>query len=255
QLYSQLDSQLRSQLDSQLHSQLDSQLRSQLYSQLDSQLDSQLYSQLRSQLYSQPWYVGCWWRAWSGWYLGAKKLGVRFDNQALDLFVDWNEMASCWCAYEGLCVVSRNPVDVHWQDGELHNDSGMSVRYADGWGVYSLAGVAVDQQIVESPETQTIEQIQKEDNEEVKRIRIERFGWERYLREVNASVVDSRINEIEGTHEGLFATPDGMRAFVGRCRSTGRVYFLEVEPSIQTCEQAQVWMRGGRQDLTCIGAS
>ena len=270
QLYSQLDSQLRSKLDSQLGSQLESQLGSQLYSQLRSQLrskldsqlgsqlrlqlDSQLYSQLGSQLGSQPWYIGLWWRAWSGWYQGAQVLGVKFDDTLLNLFVDWNEMASCWCAYKGLCVVSRNPTDVHWADRELNNASGPAVLYADGWSHFAINGVAVDEQIVMRPESQTIMQIAKEENEEVKRIRIERYGWGRYIKDVKAKVVDQRRNDIDGTYEALFVMAGGMKAFCGRCRSTGRVYFLEVDPDIKTCEQSQKWMMGNRQG-NIIGAS
>jgi hypothetical protein len=129
----------------------------------------------------------------------------------------------------------------------------MSVEYADGWGLYSIGGVAVDEQIVMRPHTQTIDQIRSEENEEVKRIRIERYGWEEYVSNVGATVVNTRRNDVDGTHEGLFVLPDGMKAFVGRCRSTGRVYFLEVDPSIESCEQAQAWMMGRPGNV--IGAS
>jgi hypothetical protein len=137
---------------------------------------------------------------------------------------------------------------------ELHNESGPSVLWADGYSIYTIKGVAVDEQIVMRPESQTVEQIRKEKNEEVKRIRIERYGWERFIKEVKAEVMDRRTNDVDGTREALFSLPDGIRTFVGRCRSTGRVYFLEVDPEVKTCEQAQVWLRGDRIG-NCIGAS
>lgn len=186
--------------------------------------------------------------------MGGKILGVDYDNAALSLFVDWNERASIWCAYKELCVVSRNPLEVNWLDGELHNESGPSVRFADGWSLWTINGVAVDEQIVMQPQSQTIEQIRKDGNEERKRIRIERFGWDAFLKKVKASPVDNRVNDVDGTREGLFVLPDGMKTFVGRCRSTGRVYFLEVPPDIETCEQSQRWMLGGRVG-NCVGAS
>ena len=278
QLYNQLDSQLSSQLDSQLSSQLyrqlHSQLSSQLYSQLGSQLYSQLYSQLSSQLRSQLYrqlhsqlesqvdeniklqkpFIGIFYRCWSCFYAGAKILGVEFSDEQLELFTDWNEKASCWIACDNLCIVSQNPIIIHWQNRELHNESGMSVEYADGWGIYSINGVAVDEQIVMRPESQTIEQIRWEKNEEVKRIRIERYGWENFMRKVNAEAIDSRVNEVDGTHEGLFSLEGGMKTFVGKCRSTGRVYFLEVPSEVKTCEQAQTWFLGERTG-NCIGAS
>ena len=112
----------------------------------------------------------------------------------------------------------------------------------------------MDEQIVVKPETQTLEQIKNEVNAEKKRIRIERFGgresdqvdgWKRYLGEIGAKVVETRQNDIDGTQEGLVATPDGMSLALVACRSTGRRYALEVPPEIKSCEQAQNWMRSG----------
>ena len=239
QLYSQLDSQLSSQLDSQLRSQLDSQLSNQLDSQLSNQLDSQLSNQLSNQLRSQPWYIGLWYRAWSGWYLGGQILGVEYPAEQLNLFIDWNERASTWVAYKGLCVVSANPVECHWQDGELHNDSGMSVEYADGWGIYSIGGVAVDEQIVMRPETQSLDQVRDEENAEVKRIRIDRYGWSKYLMEIGAKVLDTQHGN---WIESLMKTADGMTVLCTYDPSTGRPYGLEVDPQCETCEQAQRYL-------------
>jgi len=181
-------------------------------------------------------------------------LGVQFDQDALHMFTQWNECASVWCAYDKLCVVAANPIECHWLDSELHNESGPSVLYADGWSLWSINGVAVSEEIVMRPDKQSIETIRNEQNEEVKRIRIERYGWERWMKAVKAKPIDSRRNDVDGTLEGLFSLPGGMKTFVGRCRSTGRVYFLEVASEIETCAQAQVWMLGGRVG-NCIGAS
>lgn len=218
------------------------------------QLEDELESDLQKSIKRQPRCVGVFWRAWSGWYAGAKILGVKFDEDKLDLFTRWNDIANTWCAHNGLCVVSQNPIECHWLDGELHNESGPSVLWSDGYALWTIRGVTVDEQIVMRPETQTIEQIREEENEEVKRIRIERYGWEKFIKEVEAKVIDRRTNDVDGTREALFSLPDGIRTFVGRCRSTGRVYFLEVGPEVETCEGAQVWLRGGRKG-NCIGAS
>lgn len=210
--------------------------------------------ELKAHFQSQPWYVGIWWRTWSGYYAGAELLGVKFDQDKYELFRDWNNRAPVWCAYNGLCVVSRNPTEIHWQDQELHNESGPAVRYVDGWGAWAINGVQVDEQVVMRPETQTIQQIRAEENQEVKRVRIERFGWKRYIEEVGATLLDRRRNDVDGTNEALFELPDDMRAFVGRCRSTGRVYFMEVGDDVATCAQAQQWLVG-REGANCIGAS
>ena len=159
-----------------------------------------------------------------------------------------------WAPYENVAILQHRHCELHRnEDGRLHNEAGMSVKYRDGWGVWSIGGVTVDEQIVMQPESQTVEQIGGEQNEEMKRIRIERFGWERYLGEVNANVIDTRRNDVEATTESLMRA-DGMTLLVCACPSTGRTYALEVEPAIETCETAQQWLRGGKK-LNLIGAS
>ena len=252
-IVSLLGSQLRSQLGSQLRRQLDSQLDSQLRSQLHSQLLSQLDSQLDSQLRSQPFFIGYWWRAWSGFYEGGRILGVEFDNQQLELFREWNERAATWCAYDKACFVSSNPQSISWRDGVLHNEAGPAVRWPDGYSMWAIGGVQVDKQIVMSPASQKLLQIDQESNAEVKRIRIDRYGWERYLRAKRAKVIEHRRNEIEQTDESLMRCGD-MTVLVCACPSTARTYAIEVDPACKTVEQAQHFLSGGRA-RRLIGAS
>jgi hypothetical protein len=50
--------------------------------------------------------------------------------------------------------------------------------------------VAVPRQVVEAPETLTAEPIRGEEDAEVRRVMLERFGWGRYVRESNADLLD-----------------------------------------------------------------
>jgi hypothetical protein len=156
------------------------------------------------------------------------------------------------------CVVSDFPVvlEAETVDGRLvaHCESGPSHLWADGFAIWTIHGVRVDEQIVLRPETQTIEQIDGEANAEAKRIRIERFGWPRYLKEANAKVIDFRRNDIDATDESLMQAKDGSRLLVCACPSTARIYAMRVERTIETCEQAQRWLYGDR-NVRIIGAS
>jgi hypothetical protein len=80
---------------------------------------------------------------------------------------------------------------------------------------------------------------------EARWVRIARFGWERYLVEVGATVIDVRRNDIEGTHEALMQIPDGERILLCVCPSTARVHGLGVPPEIHTCQGAQAWLSNG----------
>jgi hypothetical protein len=109
----------------------------------------------------------------------------------------------------------------------------------------------VDEQIVMRPETQTIEQIERERDEERRRIRIERFGWERYLRESGAEVVDSRTNDRDAQEEVLYKMRNSdTRRFCCSDPSTGRRYALGVPMTINSCQAAQDWMSHGLDRFT-----
>ncbi len=186
---------------------------------------------------------------WSGWYASCVAMCDFCQNIDLDVdkskYNDLYDWVYC-CPYilfnETDVIVSKKPIEVHFNDmGQLHNESGKSIKFSDGWGTWTLNGVRVDKQIVMSPETQTMEQINKEGNEEVKRIRIERYGWVKYLENVNAKLIDYRDNTIENnTEEQLYDIRNGERkVLVCLCPSTGKRFCLEVSPEVTTCEEAQ----------------
>jgi hypothetical protein len=108
-----------------------------------------------------------------------------------------------------------------------------------------IHGVIVNRQIVMAPETQTLEQIAKESNEEVRRIRIDRFGWERYLHATKAQLLEQRRNDRDAQVERLYRLGDGSQRFVCVDPSTGRRYALGVPREVTTCDQAQNWMSHG----------
>jgi hypothetical protein len=110
--------------------------------------------------------------------------------------------------------------------------------------LYFLHGVLVPSYAVMRPEWITLAEIEAEGNQEVKRTLIEQRGWEWYLNESRAKLVDSHRNDRDGQIEKLFTTKLGQR-FVCVDPSTGRRYALGVPQEITTCEQAQLWMSHG----------
>lgn len=120
----------------------------------------------------------------------------------------------------------------------------MAIQYADGYGLWVVHGVRVDEQIISRPDTQTVEQIRGEQNEEVKRVRIDRFGWPRYLQSINATRVHSRRNDIDGTRENLYRA-EGQTVLVCACPSTSKLFALEVPRETETCEAAQRYLSSG----------
>ena len=186
---------------------------------------------------------------WVAFYRFAGEVSGNYNPEHAERLGWWEDIArsSCWWwPYKGTCVISERPEICRLEDGVIHSEGGPYVRFRDGWSTWAIRGVLVDEQVVMRPETQTVEQIRGEQNLERKRIRIDRYGWGRYLAETRAEVLDERVNDIEASREALLKTPDGETVLMARCPSTHKVFHMEVlDPAISTCEQAQTWLHGG----------
>ena len=157
-----------------------------------------------------------------------------------------SQSAGWWLPHKNMFWVSeRHNLLNRNTSGQLHCDDGPALAYPDGWRIWAINGLRVDQQIVMSPHTQTIPQIDGEQNNDVRSIRINRFGWPRYLSESGSDCRDERANDIEGTMEALYRTKAGDQRLVVTC-PTGRLFALGVPSDVATCEQAQHWLAGGK---------
>jgi hypothetical protein len=150
-----------------------------------------------------------------------------------------------WWPHTDFVIASETPRDIRVitdnQQPILHCEDGPSIKYINRT-FWHINQIRVDEQIVMRPETQTIEQIDEEKNNDVRSIRIQRFGWVRYIEESNAELLDSRQDDIEGTHEALYKTKYGKR-IVCNC-PTGGTHAPGVPDSVNTCVEAQLWLAG-----------
>jgi hypothetical protein len=165
----------------------------------------------------------------------------------------------------------------------LHNDAGPAVVWPDGKKTWYVDGHYLGQygeQIVMAPESLTKDMIFAIENEEERRVAIDRMGWNKYLSAIGAKVAHNRENWVDNTFEVLIDPPSNKKKvhwtqeeplrMVLSCRSTGRKYFIAVPretphpdlpsrfgfmdaeeqrkyPSskIKTCEDAQKWLADG----------
>lgn len=178
-----------------------------------------------------------------------ERTGAKVNAQALHHYRTIALSAGPVFHADGFCIVSDRPAELHVRtEGRgqgPHNDHGPAIRWSDGIQRWSIDGIPLPfdagEQIVLRPETQSVNEIDEEMNAEVRRIRIERFGWLRYLGECKPRIIDRRRNDVENTLELLCQT-EGMRALVCHCPSTGRVYALPVPSEVRTCDAAQNWL-------------
>ena len=153
--------------------------------------------------------AAAWWRCYQGgnmWagvesYITAARdiLGLRLPAHAA--YTAWEQ-----CAIEGgfrimsdkFCMVSDFPERILVDErNRPHCDDGPSHRWRDGWSIWHLHGVRVTEQIVMRPDTITVEQIRAENNAEVRRVMIDRYGEERYI-------IDSGMRPV--AHDEQFGT-------------------------------------------------
>jgi hypothetical protein len=109
-------------------------------------------------------------------------------------------------------------------------------------------GVPVDERIAFRPETITVEEILQERNAELRRVLLERFGFERFMLQAGAQVLD-RDRDAGGERQLLrvrMQEDEDLVCVSVFCPSTGRRYLLRVPPTMKTCHQAVTWIAGFR---------
>lgn len=108
-------------------------------------------------------------------------------------------------------------------------------------------GVPVNEQIVFRPETLAVDQILEERNAEVRRVMLERFGFDRFMDGARAEELD-RDRDGTGGERRLLRVPmqndEDLVCVSVTCPSTRRRFVLRVPPNMTSCRQAVAWTAG-----------
>jgi hypothetical protein len=164
----------------------------------------------------------------------------------------------CWVS-ERHHMLSRN------DRGRLHSLSGPAIAYPDGWKIYAVNGVRVPEFIVERPHEITLKHIQDEQNAEVRRVIVERYGTSRYLLDAGARIIHAdtygtlyrmeqhgdepivMVKVVNATPEpcakcgGLLTTERSVRSCQCGEPSRFKDYFLRVPPDMTNAQEAIAW--------------
>lgn len=107
-------------------------------------------------------------------------------------------------------------------------------------------GMAVDARIVFFPEHLTAKMALDEPNSEVRRVMIERMGFDRFIRESRAEVMheDRDPGGPRRLYRVLLTGDEPLAVVSVNCPSTGRHYLIRVPPDTKTCHQAVAWTAG-----------
>ncbi len=185
--------------------------------------------------------------SWVGYYDYLSKIGIK-GTESLEGIKTITQSCGWWWPFENLCILSDRPTEITRDNrGRLHNETGMVMRYADGWGFYAWHGILVPDYVILLPEPIDLEMIEAEPNVEVRRVLIERFGLDNYLKERQVIKIHQdkcgilyRMN-LQGDEPVLVVhvvnsspEPDG----------SYKEYFLRVPPTMTRARQAIAWTFG-----------
>jgi hypothetical protein len=135
-------------------------------------------------------------------------------------------------------IASEFPMEIHLDaEHRLHNMDGPAYWFRDGTRFYYWHGVLVPERVItEDPNSWSVADIFAETNQEVRRARMERYGWERFAKDNTPIQFDDygRLFHITTPEdeEDLFIVevenstpePDG----------TYKMYYLRVPPGTET---------------------
>jgi len=117
---------------------------------------------------------------------------------------------------------------------------------------YFVHDVMVPPEVITSPKSITREQILNERNQEVKRVMMERYGFERLLSSGDVNIIDSKPAGAGEYRLLSFDDPNlrdsAMLLVQVVCPSTGQKYILRVPPYLETVDEAVAWTFGFEND-------
>jgi hypothetical protein len=213
-----------------------------VYSAVDSAVDSAVRSAVNSAVYSagMSFYAGSLWPGYASW--------VDYFNYECDIPINRNYLEAVMsCGYfwmlEETVFASERPSQINRDaQGSLHSDSGMSISYPSGWGLFSWHGVQVPEQVIVAPGKMTPQSIMAENNAQVRMVMIERYGFDRFMLDAGAKTLDT-VGEYR-----LVAVPDPewgeIKALKMICPSTSAVFVIPVDPRHSKVTTALDEMKG-----------
>jgi hypothetical protein len=156
------------------------------------------------------------------------------------------------------CVVCDKPTRVLLNNNrQAHSTEKPAIRYSDGWSIAAVGGIPVPLRFFKDRDLLTPKVIQRTPNVETKRALIELYGYERYLHDTDAHLVDQNTDQ-DGREQNLWSFGVTMNVGINLLEvfnstpepdGTFKKYFLQVPSTIHHIHTALNWMLDDRHDL------
>ena len=245
QVWHQVGEDAWQQVRSRIWSALDLRLRALVNEPISAQLTSQLRSQVAALAQLRHCATGQFDASWVGFYETFRALGLTGVTDELAGICTLTQSCGWWWPFKGLCILTERPTSLERdEEGRLHSASGPALAYPDGWSIYALHGVRVTEAVIQRPESITVRQIQRETNAEIRRVLLERYGFDRYVLDGGGQPIHT---DNFGTLYRCELPGEEPRFMVCVTNSTPEAdgtfkrYLLRVPPSITTAREAVAW--------------
>ncbi len=189
-------------------------------------------------------------------------LGLKVTTATREKIEAWTEVfsrAHFFCSNRRTAFLTSPPKRKMDAIGRLHSETGHAIRYPDGTGLYFWHGVLVPEYIVLEPKKITLPRIHSELNSEVRRVMMERYGIERFLKNSHADPIHTcYLGTLYNVHFGLMQARGGwvepdhrewirllmVKNSTPEPDGSFKNYFLQVPPHIRKADDAVAWTFG-----------
>ena len=182
---------------------------------------------------------------WIGFLDAFRQFGLADVVERADGLIELTEACGWYWPFKGACILTERHRELRRDErGRLHSENAAAVKYPDGWALYAWHGVRVAEAIILRPESITVEQLRDEPNAEVRRVMLERFGFDRYIDAIGALPIHA---DEAGTLYRCDIPDDEPLVIVRVKNSTpepdghSKHYTLRVPPDITQARQAVAW--------------
>ncbi|WP_433370133.1 DUF6745 domain-containing protein [Actinoplanes sp. CA-142083] len=156
--------------------------------------------------------------------------------------------AGWWWAGSRFAVLTERPTLLARDNvGRLHRGEGPALEFPDGYALWAWRGMPIPAALAAQLPTLTADRIGAETNAELRRVMLEHYGYDRYLRESGAR---SLHTDETGTLWYLDLPGDEPLVMVEVVNATpepdgtSRIYWLRVPPTTRTAREGVAWTFG-----------